>query len=101
MRHHSRCSMARCDCRKEVAATTLPQLLREITLAVELSRQGRITLKELSARAGRGRLRPTVRSCWPTASCAGCRCRAGPRTFRWLRGLQRMADHPGQHDGRK
>ncbi|HNN93937.1 MAG TPA: translocation/assembly module TamB domain-containing protein, partial [Pseudomonadota bacterium] len=41
----------------EIAATTLPQLLREITLAVELSRQGRITLRELFARAGRGTLK--------------------------------------------
>ncbi len=41
----------------EVAATTLPQLLREIRLLIKLSRDGRIALQELSARAGRGSLK--------------------------------------------
>lgn len=41
----------------EVAATTLPQLLREISLAIELGRDGRIALQDLSAKAGRGSLK--------------------------------------------
>ncbi|MBL9008636.1 MAG: translocation/assembly module TamB domain-containing protein [Myxococcales bacterium] len=40
----------------EVAATTLPQLLREIALDLQLSKEGRLTLRELSAKAGSGSL---------------------------------------------
>lgn len=40
----------------EVAATTLPQLLREIALDLQLSKQGRLTLRELSTKAGGGSL---------------------------------------------
>ena len=40
----------------EVAATTLPQVLRDILLDVQLDKEGRITLRDLSANAGSGRL---------------------------------------------
>lgn len=40
----------------EVAATTLPQLLREILVDLQLSKEGRVTLRELSAKAGTGSL---------------------------------------------